>query len=105
MQTLGRWARSAQVVVESADAVMRRAQAYEAVFSGVGSKEDAEIVLADLALVTGYYSVATATASSQSIHYVEGARSVFHHILGLIGNPAIIGELHNAVINEQLKDT
>ncbi len=71
-------------------------------FSGQGGREDAEIVLADLALASGFYSVATPTASSSSVHYAEGSRRVFHHILGLIGDPKIIGDLHNAVINEQL---
>lgn len=52
--------------------------AYRRLFSGHGSKADAEIVLADLANHTGFYRVTPPGAGS--LDYMEGKRAVFGRI-------------------------
>ena len=52
--------------------------AYRRLFSGRGSKADAEIVLADLANHTGFYRVTEPGA--QSLDFAEGKRSVYGRV-------------------------
>ncbi len=52
--------------------------AYRRLFSGHGSKADAEIVLSDLANVTGFYRVTEPGAGT--LDYQEGKRAVYGRV-------------------------
>lgn len=62
-------------------AKLRLADAYRSVFSGRGSKEDAEIVLADLAQFSGFYTVTTPNTPADAVRFAEGQRSVMARVL------------------------
>ncbi len=75
-------------------AALQRTEAYRRLFEGNGSRQDAEIVLTDLASVTGYYrrpSYADWMAKTKSPHGFElhsalcNARAeVLQHIMGFL---------------------
>lgn len=60
---------------------IRIAQAYAALFSGNGSKLDAEIVLVDLALFTRYYDTAMITMPAEHVKALDQRRAVFQRVL------------------------
>ena len=62
------------------EAENRLQQAYEALFAGRGSKEDAEIVLADLRNFCGFDAVNEAVMHPNTLQYQSGRRSVFGRI-------------------------
>lgn len=62
-------------------AQLRLAQAYAAVFGGNGTDEDAELVLADLANVSGFYAVEDANVSSTARAFADGRRDLMNRIL------------------------
>lgn len=62
----------------------RLASAYQALFAGNGSKEDAELVRADLAVVTRFYMVTPPSASDAVRADHNGRRSVFLHIFNFL---------------------
>ena len=56
------------------------AQAYRRLFSGHGSKADAETVLADLANHTGFYRVTEPGGGKGSLDFAEGKRAVYGRV-------------------------
>lgn len=69
----------------AATAKLRLTQAYKALFAGAGSREDAEIVLSDLAAHTGFYQVTAPTAADSELRFREGQRWAFARILSHLG--------------------
>lgn len=83
---------------QAATAQDRLVVAYTSVFSGAGSKEDAEIVLSDLAAFTGFLNVSSPVMSEAQLRFAEGQRSVAARILALAGtSPAALHQLAHAV--------
>lgn len=82
-------------------------QSYLNVFSGRGSKEDADIVLVDLLKFSGYFSYVavppdTDAPSSNSLQMSNGARMVAARIMYHLNMPmAQLNELVQAVAAEQ----
>lgn len=58
----------------------RAVQAYQALFNGHGSSQDADIVLADLAESSGFYRVTAGEMPADQVKFAEGQRSVFLNI-------------------------
>lgn len=64
-----------------AAAQLRLVEAYQAVFGGNGTKQDAEIVLADLTNVSGVYAVESADVSATGRAFADGRRDLMMRIL------------------------
>ncbi len=80
-------------------------QAYRAVFGGHGSKEETELVLADLANFSGFYQVTTPADGPEAVRYSEGQRSVFARILRFMRmSSAELAALEAAARAERLTD-
>jgi hypothetical protein len=89
----------------SSTAELRLMQAYEALFGGRGSPEDAGLVLVDLAKFTGYYNTSSPDVSGDALRYYEGQRSVMGRILALKTAPDIeLEAIRQAVREEQIVD-
>lgn len=58
----------------------RLVDAYQAVFEGRGGRDDAEIVLADLAAFTGFFGVFAPGVTDAELRYAEGMRAVYGRI-------------------------
>lgn len=58
----------------------RLKQAYDQVFTGSPSKEDQELVLADLAFHSGFAMVSPPTVSDVELRHNEGKRALFARI-------------------------
>lgn len=84
------------------DKDLRRAQAYAAVFGGNATREDAEIVLVDLATYSGFYQPQAPAVADGTRHYLAGRASVFAWIASnaAAGGMTDIGALHFAVLKE-----
>lgn len=77
---------------------LRLTEAYRNVFGGTGSKDNAAVVLSDLAKTSGFYMVTPATAPDNVRSYSEGRRAVFLRIQGhLRMTPQEIATLEEAV--------
>lgn len=63
---------------------LRLRQAYMAFAAGRAGMEDAEIILVDLAKVTGYHMASAEDVSPNTLLFREGARSVYAHISAMI---------------------
>ena len=77
------------------------AEAYRSTFIGSPTKAETDMVLADLATFTGFFTALGPEASGDALRYVEGRRSVFAHIqvyLKMTG--ANLDELHRAALVE-----
>jgi hypothetical protein len=59
----------------------RIAEAYAAVFTGAGSKVDADLVLVDLAAFTRYYDTALLREPAEVVKAIDARRAVFQRIL------------------------
>jgi hypothetical protein len=59
----------------------RLAEAYRQVFTGNGGREDAEIVLTDLAASSGFYTVTTPDMTDAQVRDAEGQRRVMARVL------------------------
>ena len=78
-------------------AFVELAAAYKALFSGSGGREEAEIVLTDLASYSGFFMVCERGTPSDLLRETEGMRTVFARIydfLNLTGDEA--RRLHEA---------
>jgi len=77
----------------------RVASAYAALFSGNGSKDDADLVLIDLAQFTRYQDTASLDASADVVKALDQRRAVMLRIVDAIvisgGN---VNDLHRAVL-------
>ena len=69
---------------KAATAQQRLVDAYRKVFTGHGSKEDAEIVLSDLGVHTGFYQVMPADVTAEQLRFREGQRDAFARILSCL---------------------
>jgi hypothetical protein len=69
---------------EEAAQVERLRQAYLSVFQGRGGKEDADIVLVDLAYESGYFFTDDGMASDQQLRHDSGRRFVFGRIARML---------------------
>lgn len=69
----------------------RLIEAYEALFGGRGGKEDADLVLADLAFESGYFFVDDGSASDAQLRHDSGRRFLFGRIARFLSLSA--GEL------------
>lgn len=82
----------------------RRAQAYAAVFSANGTREDVDIVLVDLAVYSGFYQPQPPGVGEADRHYMAGRASVFAWLISNIaavgGGAREIGALHVAALHE-----
>lgn len=56
---------------------LRLTQAYQAVFRGSPSRDDQELVLADLAYLSGFSMVSPATVPDAELRFTEGKRFLF----------------------------
>ena len=64
--------------------VQRVGEAWQALFAGHGSREDALIVLRDLMTQTGFYAVTAAEVPPDQVKFSEGQRSVYGYLLDRI---------------------
>lgn len=62
------------------EASVRLTQAYQQVFAGKPSQQDQELVLADLANVSGFYRTSPHGFSSEQLWQMDGARRVYGRI-------------------------
>lgn len=77
----------------------RIASAYAAVFGGRGSKEDAELVVIDLAQFTRYLDTTQLGTSDEVLREINGRRSVFARLVeAIIGAGGNLDGLHHAVL-------
>lgn len=80
--------------------------AYKAFLAGHPSAEDCEIILVDLAQISGYYDTTLVDAPADQVKYVEGGRNVFSRILRCANAPFTeVQALHQAVIRVQQETT
>lgn len=85
----------------SYQAQMRLTEAYKRLFQGSPSREDQEIVLADLKAKTGFVQVTPPSASNEELRYNEGRRSAFGEIFSHLSlNPSDLEALENAARRE-----
>lgn len=59
-------------------------RAYQSVFRGNPSREQQEIVLADMAARSGFYKVTSPDVSSDVLRHVEGGRALFGHVFAML---------------------
>lgn len=79
----------------------RLSQAWQAIINGHGSKEDAELVLADLGEYSGYFAVTEPGTDGLVLSHNEGRRSVYARIVYLLDAPtSYITELRRASLDE-----
>lgn len=102
MQSLSTWARAADVPFPSPSADDRLQAAYQATFAGNATREDAELVIVDLAVTTRFFEAMAPTASAEALRYVDGGRAVFRRLVGFIADPRILGELQVAALREAI---
>ena len=62
----------------------RLATSYQALFEGRGSRDDAEIVLADIANVSGFYRVSPSTFTEAELRHQEGMRALYGRIHSML---------------------
>ena len=80
--------------------------AYQAVFRGNGSKQDAEIVLTDLAMVSGYHDVMPENASDGAVHQHNGGRRVYSRIMFALNLPTErMNQLQEALLSTPVMTT
>lgn len=72
-----------------AERKLRLSDAYQKLFAGNGSREDAETVLADLAQHTGFYQVTPADMSPDQRAFAEGMRAAYGRIDRFLNLPAV----------------
>lgn len=78
-------------------------KAYIATFSGQATKEQAEVVLTDLARETEFYSVAPEHATGEVRAYKDGKRAAFAYVFAMIRKTdAEIRYFEEAARKEQL---
>ena len=85
----------------------RVASAYGALFSGNGTKDDADLVLVDLALFTRYYDTAELSSAPAELAAASQRRAVMQRIMdGLaIAGREPQGLLSAALTSPPIKDT
>jgi hypothetical protein len=80
---------------------MRLVQAYKAFADGKAGLEDSQLILVDLAIISGFFAVPEPGISSEELQHHGGARRVFGRIVRMTEMPANeLSELIAAVIEE-----
>ena len=88
-----------------AKAQLRLAQAYQAVFGGNSTQEDADLVMADLANVSGFYAVEDANVSATARAFADGRRDLMNRILRMTQmSPEQRNALYQAALAEEEAD-
>jgi len=83
----------------------RLASAWSSILHGKGSREDGELVVADLATRSGYFTVAPANITANELFMREGARTIFARIFFLLDvSMQQAGDLSVATLRQQVKD-
>lgn len=79
------------LVQDSTDPLMKAeahlVEAYRAFAEGRAGKQDADLVLQDLAMYSGYFHVTSQDTSEGATKYAEGARSVFARVMFMLNLP------------------
>lgn len=84
---------------------LRLTQAYRNVFSGNPSRDDQQIVLADLANVSGFQRVFPSEVSTEVLRYSEGKRALYAHIFSFLSlSPSDVSDLEQAARREAAID-
>lgn len=102
MQSLSQWAKAGGHDLLSPQADLRLAAAYRAVFSANATREDAEIVLVDLALASRFYEHMAPDAPESGLRFVEGRRSLMRRVIGFIADARVLGDLQIAALQEAI---
>ena len=68
-------------------AEVRLQSAYQAFAAGSANKQDAELILVDLALVSGYFEVQEPGVSNEALQNMAGARRVYGRIVRMVSMP------------------
>lgn len=85
---------------------VRLVAAYRNLFAGAGSREDADLVLSDLAAKSGFYTVTGPKDSADAVRFAEGQRAVFKRIAGMLAMPETgLRELQEAAYQEAITTT
>ena len=99
------------VPARGATAQSRMVSAYRALFSGHGGKDDADIVLTDLAKKSGFFGVMSASVladvrnPAMAMALQEGSRTLFKDILNYLElPPEALSDLQQAVKAETAID-
>jgi len=61
--------------------------AYHAFAEGRAGKQDADLILQDLAMYSGYFHVTPQSTPEGELKYAEGARSVFARVMYMLNLP------------------
>lgn len=97
-----KWARLSKSfdIFENNRAILRLKEAYSRVFRGRGaSTEDCELVLCDLAMMSGAYQITRPgpDVDLYTLGYENGKKAVFEHIVNALNlNPQAIAALQDA---------
>lgn len=82
-------------------AELRLAQAYGAFARGKPSPEDCDLILVDLAMVSGYFSVPEPGIDNETLQHDGGARRVYGRIVRMVNmTPNELSGLIQAVVEE-----
>jgi len=82
---------------------LRLLQAYRSVFQGQPSRQQQDMVLADLAAQSGFYKVSHESVSSSALTYREGKRALFAQIFSALSlSPNDMSQLENAARHEAI---
>lgn len=83
-------------------AELRLISAYKAFVAGSPSSEDCEIILVDLASISGYYNTTLMDTPADQVKFVEGMRYAVSRIFRMADAPMTeIRALQSAVLQEQ----
>lgn len=76
-------------------------EAWNAIINGQGSKDDAELILADLGEFSGYFAVTPPGTDGTTLSHNEGRRAVYARIMYLLDIPtSYMTELRRASLDE-----
>lgn len=79
----------------------RLSEAWRAIQTGDGSREDFEVIMSDLAEQTEFFYVADPSASGEALLRREGRREIMSRILFLLDRPvSYMTELRRAALDE-----
>ena len=92
----GQWFHSDEQIAQMQNRV---AEAYAAVFEGRGSRDDADLVLVDLAVFTRYLDTTPLDTPADIVKALDQRRAVFARIVeAVIGAGGNLDGLHRAVL-------
>lgn len=87
---------------DAQSAEIRLITAYKAFIAGHPSSEDCEIILVDLASISGYYNTTLMDAPADQVKFVEGMRTIVGRIFRMADTTMTeIRALQQSVLREQ----